>query len=119
MKKRNLVCKIFCLFLAVMIGLAGFAGCADRRPPSGGADDFEEEEDKDGMIEILKDNKFEKGFGAMGLTSAEGYIVKRVLDLGGGDNYDWLLAQWATRHSFEQEMEVEKDGDWVSFKNVA
>lgn len=119
MKKRNLVCKIFCLFLAVMIGLAGFAGCAGRRTPSGGADDFEEEEDKDGMIEILKDNKFEKGFGAMGLTSAEGYIVKRVLDLGGGDNYDWLLAQWATRHSFEQEMEVEKDGDWVSFKNVA
>ena len=102
--------RLFCLLMAATMCAAAFAGCADERNIPA---------EENGMIEILKDSKFEKGFGAMGLTSAEGYVVRRVLDLDGGNHYDWLLAQWATRHSFEQEMEVVKEGDWVSFRNTA
>lgn len=113
MKGRTVYGKAVCLLLSVWIGILTVAGCSRNGPQN-------KPEEENGMIEILKDNKFEKGFGAMGLTSAEGYIVKRVLDLGGGNNYDWLLAQWATRHSFEQELErvQEKDGA-VNFKNAA
>ena len=71
------------------------------------------------MVEILSDVKFEKGFGAMGLTSAEGYNVEKVLDISGKGEYDWLLAQWATRHSFADEMTKTEENGEVRFENVA
>ena len=97
--------KIMKFLAAVMASVMLFAaGCTNK-------------ENK--MIEILKDNKFEKGFGAMGLTSAEGYKVGKILDISGKGEYDWLLAQWATRHSFADEMQkTEKNGE-VLFENVA
>ena len=71
------------------------------------------------MVEILNDVKFEKGFGAMGLTSADGYNVEKVLDISGKGEYDWLLAQWATRHSFADEMTKTEENGEVRFENVA
>lgn len=97
--------KIMKFLAAVMVIVMLFAaGCTNK-------------ENK--MIEILKDNKFEKGFGAMGLTSTEGYKVGKVLDISGKGEYDWLLAQWATRHSLADEMQkTEKNGE-VLFENAA
>ncbi len=71
------------------------------------------------MKEILKDAKFEKGFGAMGITSANGYEVKKVLDISGKGEYDWLIAQWATRHSFADEMTKTEENGEVLFENSA
>ena len=76
------------------------------------------------MIEILKDTKFQKGFGAMGVTSEFGYQVKRVLAVDEtSPEHDWLIAQWGTNHSFETEMTREEGVDngntYINFHNVA
>lgn len=71
------------------------------------------------MIEILNDVKFETGFGAMGVTSEYGYNVEKVLDISGKGDYAWLLAQWATRRNFADEMCKITDGDEIRFENTA
>ena len=100
---RKIICAVFSAVL-----LAAVAGCGTAK------------QNDSQMTEILRDTKFEKGFGAMGITSANGYNVKRELLIDEDKpEYDWLIAQWATQHSFEQEMErVETDGE-ISFQNEA
>ncbi len=101
----------WCLLLAAVLLFAA-AGCVPNQ-------------EKDGKVEILRDTEFENGFGAMGVTSEYGYIVKRVLETEEGkENYDWLIAQWATRHSFETEMTRTEGEDaagtpYVKFSNEA
>lgn len=73
------------------------------------------------MSEILKDVAFENGFGCMGVTSADHYKVEKELELPApkGER-KWLIAPWATRHGFENELTVSAlpDGG-ISFSNVA
>lgn len=92
--------KFFCIIIVVLI-MCVPAGCMNANKIGG-----------DEMMEILKDVKFEKGFGAMDISSANGYGVKRELLIDESKpGRDWLLAQWGTKHSFEHDMIRKESSD--------
>lgn len=108
--------KMAGLILALLLAATGTA-CGKEN----GSTVKNSSEGGDGMKQILDDVKFENGFGCMGVTSADHYKVEKELEIPGAKGERrWLIAPWATRHGFENEMSVHQAADGaISFFNVA
>lgn len=73
-------------------------------------------------MEILKDVKFQNGFGCMGGKGDPfGYQIVKELKMPGNPNaeFSWRIAQWDTRHSFAKELVTEVIDNKTIFKNPA
>lgn len=74
-------------------------------------------------MEILKDTKFENGFGVMGGVNGDRevtYDIYKELNMPNQtQKFSWRIAQWATRHALQNELDVINSNEFISFENIS